>query len=107
MKPRPGAFGRRKCSRCERFGIEYCWQQSCEYVETEDQNHADLTVVDVKNEKSLSGTRRIDDIQLQFRCMFPNFSKVPLVVDVCGGGDGIDGKVDIEVIDNVWKIQEL
>lgn len=39
--------------------------------------------------------------------MFPNFSKVPLVVDVCGGGDGIDGKVDIEVIDNVWQIQEL
>jgi hypothetical protein len=75
--------------------------------EAKGQNHADLTVVDVKNEKPFSGTWWVDDIQLQFRCMFPDFSKVPLVVDVRGGRDGIDGKVDIEVVDNVWQIQKL
>ena len=34
--------------------------------------------------------------------MFANFSEVPLVVDVCGRCDGIDGEVDIEVVDDVW-----
>ena len=36
--------------------------------------------------------------------MFPDFSEVPLVVDVCGGRDGIDGKVDVKVVDNVRQI---
>jgi len=36
--------------------------------------------------------------------MLPDLSKVPLVVEIRSGRDGVDGKVDIEVIDNVWQI---
>jgi len=36
--------------------------------------------------------------------MFPDFSKVSLVVDICSGCDGIYGKVNIEVVDDVWQI---
>jgi len=39
--------------------------------------------------------------------MFPDFSKVSLVVDVSGGRDGIYGEVDIEVVDDVWQVQKL
>lgn len=77
---------------------------SCKHNENQSQNHAGLTVVDVKNEKPFSRTWRVDDIQLQLCCVFPDFSKVPLVVEVGGRRDGVDGKVDIEVIDNVWQI---
>jgi hypothetical protein len=33
--------------------------------------------------------------------MFADFSEVPLVIDVCGCRDGIDGEVNIEVVYNV------
>jgi len=39
--------------------------------------------------------------------MLPDFSKVPLVVEVRGRRDRVDGKVDVEVVDNVWQIQEF
>ena len=108
MEPWPRTFSRRKCSRRERFGIKYCCQRFCEYGEDRSQSHCgDLTVVDIENEQPFSGTWRVDDIQLQFCCMFPDFSKVPLVVEVCGSRNGIDGKVDIEVIDNVRQVQEF
>jgi hypothetical protein len=39
--------------------------------------------------------------------MFADFSEIPLVVDVRSSGDGVDCKVNIKVIDDVWKIQQL
>jgi hypothetical protein len=71
------------------------------------QGRKGLTVVYIENEKSFSGAWWIDDIQLQFRCMFADFSEVPLVVDIRGGRDGIGGKVNIKVVDDVWQIQKL
>ena len=75
--------------------------------EGQNKNHTDLTIVDVKNEKPFSRTWRVYDIQLQLRCMFPNFSKISLVVHVRSGRDGIYGKIEIEVIDDIWQIQKL
>ncbi len=62
-----------------------------------------LTIINVQDEKTLSLSERMDDIDLQFLGMFLDFPNISLIVYVCSGSLGVCTEVDIKVIDHIGK----
>jgi hypothetical protein len=62
------------------------------------------TVVKIQHQEFFPGSGRIHDVDLQLSSNFSYLALIASVVEIRLSSGGVQGEIDIEVIENVWEL---